>query len=213
MSINKKIKEKTDIKHRTFVTQIRNCNDFCDFWFLSLAPVCFCELILFVWVVCLFLCLFWIYECVFGLYTCVFFVFVCMHLLCMCISLCSCVVEFVYLHFVVFVCGGVCVLAIINWNCSHQGAGQTLVRCSMHQSLLLFLETRKVIEAMRSLTIQPHPSPHLAIHAFNFHPLFGWCFSCGKYSQLCVCIKKCHMLVKIINLQNSDYRRPWSATK
>ena len=66
---------------------------------------------------------------------------------------------------------------------------------------------------MRSLTIQPHPSPHLAIHAFNFHPLFGWCFSCGKYSQLCVCIKKCHMLVKIINLQNSDYRRPRSAQK
>ena len=40
---------------------------------------------------------------------CLFCVFVCMHLMCMCISLCSCVVDFVYLYFVVFVCAGVCV--------------------------------------------------------------------------------------------------------
>ena len=52
-----------------------------------------------------------------------------------------------------------------------------------------FLETRKVIEAMRSLTIQPHPSPHLAIHAFNFHPFLAGVFLWEVFLVMCLHLK------------------------
>ena len=132
--------------------------------------MCFCELIVFIWVclfVCVLVCFRFMNVCLACL--CLFCVFVCMHLMCMCISLCSCVVDFVYMHFVVFVCGGVCVLAIINWNCSHQGARQTLVRCSMHQSLLLFFRNKK---SDWSHEIPDNPTPPL--------PSFG--NSCLQFS-------------------------------